>query len=362
MSGLPINTIVAANGALTNITAQKPVFTATEVYAGVAIENLLATRVTGTVVSRTGNTLHLHNAELVSTNGTTATGVLVNFLNDLVVTVSDTTVVSVDQQPQVTSSLPLISVGQQLDLEGQVKTDTAGNITSVDASGALVRLAPTTAWGNLKSATPGSATVNLVALGGAQPGVNITFTGTGLTTDADPNNYSINTGTVDLSSMTANAPLFRFDGIVTPFGSAPPDFTASTVTQGSLTEQVLIMDWVSPGTTAPFLSAGSSGLVVNIGNASLGTSHVIQTGPTSIDLKSLNMSPTIVPDPSITGQFSIGNPASTTGISVFHTFASYLTQLNAVLNGTNTVLKLVAVGHWDGATFTAYRIDIVQLP
>jgi hypothetical protein len=49
---------------------------------------------------------------------------------------------------------------------------------------------------------------------------------------------------------------------------------------------------------------------------------------------------------------------------VFHTFAAYFTQLSTVLNGTNTVQKLVAVGHWDSATntFTAYRIDIVQLP
>jgi hypothetical protein len=76
------------------------------------------------------------------------------------------------------------------------------------------------------------------------------------------------------------------------------------------------------------------------------------------------VSPTIVADGSLTGQFSIGNPSSTTGISVFHTFASYLTQLNTVLNGTNTLQKLVAVGHWDNTskTFTAYRIDIVQLP
>jgi hypothetical protein len=65
-----------------------------------------------------------------------------------------------------------------------------------------------------------------------------------------------------------------------------------------------------------------------------------------------------------TGQFSIGNPSSTTGISVFNTFPSYLTQLGTVINGTNTIQKLVAVGHWDSAgnTFTASRIDIVQLP
>ena len=166
---------------------------------------------------------------------------------------------------------------------------------------------------------------------------------------------------------------WRFDGGVVPFGSAAPgspDFTATAVTAGSATDQVLEIEWVSSGTTAPFLTSTSSGLVVNIANASLGNTHVIRTGPTSVDLKGLGVSPTIVPDLTLTAdgkvnaQFSIGNPASTTGINVFHTFDAYVTQINTVLNGTNTVLKLVAVGHAssDNQTFTASRIDIVQLP
>jgi len=125
-----------------------------------------------------------------------------------------------------------------------------------------------------------------------------------------------------------------------------------------------MIDWVSPGTTAPFLSQSSSGLVVNIDNASLGTQHAVLQGPTSIDLKALEVSPTIVAAASPTGQFAIGNPASTTGIGMFNSFSAYLTQLNSVINGTNTILKLVAVGQLssDNKTFTAYRIDIVQLP
>jgi len=212
----------------------------------------------------------------------------------------------------------------------------------------------------------------LLKLGNAVPAA-LTFTGTGSTTtgaDADPTAYQISTGTVDLSANAATTPLplVRFDGMVTPFGSAPPDFAASAVTLANLTEQILTIDWVSPGTTAPFLSQTSSGLVVNIDNASLGTSHAVLQGPTSIDLKALEVSPTIVADSaadsSHTGQFAIGNPASTTGISVFNTSTSYLTQLNTSINGTNTVLKLVAVGHLssDSKTFTAYRINIVQLP
>jgi hypothetical protein len=374
INALPIRTIVAAYGSLGNITAtpQKPIFNATEVYAGVAIENLLATRVVGTVASRTGNTFHVHNAELVATNGSTTSGVRIQFLNDLLVTMDATTLVSLDGQPPEASgdshNLQLLSVGQQVDLEGQVKLDSTGTtITSVDASGGLIRLTHTTAWGTLNSAVPGTATANLVSLGGAEPGV-LTFTGTGSATgaDADPTAYDINTGTVDLSTAAATTPLplFRFDGIVNSFGAAPPDFVASAATAGDATEQVLAIDWLNGGTAAPFLSSSSAGIVVNIGDANLGASRAIQTGPTSIDLYAANVSPTIVADASLTGQFSIGNPASTTGINVFHSFAAYLTQLGTVLNGTNKLQKLVAVGHWDDTakTFTAYRIDIVQLP
>jgi hypothetical protein len=380
IGSLGLNTIITSYGSFTDLSQQKPVFTATEVYAGVATENVLAGRVLGTVASRTGNTLHIHNAELIAGNNligalygvATNTGVLVRFFNDLAVTVDDKTLFTVDRQPNVANSLQLLSVGQQVDLEAAINVDSAGT-TSLDASSGLVRLTPTTAWGALNSAQAGTAIVSLASLGGVEPAA-LTFTGTGSATgqDADPLAYNINTGTVDLSAQlnSTSPPLFRFDGIVTPFGAAPPDFAASAATAGASTEQVLEIDWGSSGTAAPFLNADTSGLVVNINNTSLGTSHVIRTGPASVDLKSLGISPTIVPDLTLTpdgkvnAQFSIGNPASTTGISVFHSFGAYWTQLNAVVNGSNTVQKLVAVGHAssDNKTFTAYRIDIVQLP
>jgi hypothetical protein len=373
LSTLPINTIVQAYGSLGDITQQKPVFNATEVYAGVAAENVLASRVTGTVASRTGNTFHLHNAELIATNNITATayllttpsGVLVRFLNDLAVTVNANTLIDVDREPEVASNLDLISIGQKVEIEGVLSVDSAGT-SSIDASGGLVRLTPTTAWGVLKSGAAGSATVDLLALGDADTSA-LKFTGTGAATgeDADPTAYTINTGTVDLTGGDTTFP-WRFDGLVTPFGSAAPgsspDFTATAVTAGSATEQVLEIQWAGSGTTAPF-STSSSGLVVNIGNTSLGTVRVGPAPP--IDLKGLAVNPTIVADGSLTGQFSTGNPVSTTSatINVFQTFGAYLTQLNTVINNTNTVVKLAAVGHWEGApsnTFTAYRIDVVQ--
>jgi hypothetical protein len=376
LSTLPINTIITSYGSFTDVTQQKPVFTATEVYAGIATENVLAARVTGTVASRTGNTLHIHNAELIATNNLTSgaysiatpTGVLVRFFNDLVVTVDDQTRVTVDRQTTVPSSLQLISVGQQVELEGKLNVDSAGT-SSVDATGVnagFVRLTPTTAWGNLSA----SSVVNLLSLGGVEPAA-LTFAGTGSTTanDADPAAYEINTGTVDMSAITGT-PLLRIDGTVTSFGAAPPDFNATAVTPDSQTDQVLTIEWLN-GTTGPFLNATSAGLVPNLTDPNLGTAHWVQSGPLYIqttanttDLTNPMVTPTIVADTNITGQFTIGNSASTTGLAVYHSFDSYLTQILGVLNGTNKVLKLVAVGKYDAANkiFTAYRIDILQFP
>jgi hypothetical protein len=118
----------------------------------------------------------------------------------------------------------------------------------------------------------------------------------------------------------------------------------------------------------------ANGLVVNIAGGSLGATHLVQTGPltvqsvqfpiNTIDLTSPQVNPIIVADPTLTSQFAIGNPSSATGMAMFHDYTSFLADLNTVLNGTNTIQKLVALGKYNQATntFTAYRIDMVQLP
>jgi hypothetical protein len=111
----------------------------------------------------------------------------------------------------------------------------------------------------------------------------------------------------------------------------------------------------------------SDGLTVNMSDPSLSTSHYIQTGPayvqstlTTVDLTNPLVNPKIVPASGAV-TFVVGN-SSTTGYAVFHSYSAFQTALSTVLNNTNKIQKLVAVGEWDGATFTASRIDIVQLP
>lgn len=370
---LQINTIVEAYGTFGNLQSLTPSFVATQVYAGIAVENLLTDRITGTIASRSGNTLHIHGAEIESRCISIPIGVALSFVNDYPVTIAGSTLVTVDGRPDLqTVPTQNPSVGQQVDMEAVATTTNCGAVQATgDATNGLIRLTPTTGWGTLNAPPASGISANLLTLGGAQPSA-LAFTGTGSATgaDADPTAYAIDTTGVDTSAIVAGS-VFRFDGLVTPFGAAPPDFTATSVTAGSATDQIMTVEWSGNGTATPFVSKDSNGLVVSISGGSLGATHLVQTGPltiadpsTTIDLTSPQVNPIIVADPTLTSQFAVGNPVSTTGLAMFHDYTSFLTDLNTVLNGTNTIQKLVAVGRYNQTTntFTAYRIDMIQLP
>jgi hypothetical protein len=377
LSKLQLNSIVEATGKLGDLNNVKPTFVATQVYAGVAVENVLAVRITGTISSRSGETLHIKGAELETFNAGTPIGEYVSFQDDLTMSLGAPIVVNVDGHPEL-QNVPTdyLSVGQQVDMEAVAVTDSSGAVVK-DANGnptwtlanGLVRLTPTTGWAVHDSAPASGISANLVSLGGFDP-ATLNFAGTNSVAGA----YIVSTTGLDTSSLAAS-PVFRFDGLVTPFGMAPPDFVADSVATQTATDQVLTVEWSGNGTTTPFITKDANGLVVNITGGSLGATHTVQTGllsvpnpATTIDLTNPAVNPVIVADPTLTAQFAVGNPVSTaspaTGVAVFNSYSSFLTDLGTVLNGTNTIQKLVAVGKYNTATntFTAYRINMLQLP
>lgn len=374
VSKLQINTIVEAYGNISDLNNAKPTFVATQVFAGISVENVLTDRITGTVSSRSGTTLHIKGAEVEARNFNIPTGVSLSFQDDLTLTIGPDTVVNVDGHPELASATTdYISVGQQVDMEALPVLDSsnkpvldANSLPTWTVANGLVRLTPSTGWAVQNSTGAGDISANLVALGGFAPGT-LSFTGT----NSVPSAYTVGTGALDTSGLAAN-PVFRFDGLVAPFGMAPPDFVADSVATATATDQVMTVQWTG-GTASPLISKDANGLVVNITGATGGfvSAPVVQTGPlyvqdarTTFDLAANAVNPTIVADPALHSQFTIGNPASTTGLAVYHDYSSFLTALGTVLNGTNTVLTLVAVGHYDATSnkFTAYRIDMVQLP
>jgi hypothetical protein len=191
----------------------------------------------------------------------------------------------------------------------------------------------------------------------------LNFAGTGSAGhDATPTAYVVDTSAVPAGPATTTGTMLQVQGKVAPFGAAPPDFIARTVTPGPNSLQTLVIDWANGGSTNPFTSVSSSGLVVNLADADLGTTHEIRTGPAALDLKTLPASPLIT----TTGadqsnlRLAIGSTTLTTGISVFNSAAAFASAVSSTFKGTNKIFRLVAYGQYDTAsnTFVAARINV----
>jgi hypothetical protein len=352
MAGLTENTALAAYGTLGDLSGITPTFNASAVYVGTSLESPLEDHFSGVVGARSGDTLTLLGALLIGRAGSNL------FADSATVTIGSGTVVSEDGVAVSGLTAASVSVGQQVDISGQ-GADNSG-VLSMDATAGQVRLQSTRLWGTLNSASPGSASLNMQTLGNfASTGFNFAGTGAG-GQSATPAAYLVNTGALNESATPAGT-LLQVDGFVAPFGSAPPDFTATAITPASATRQELVVEWTGGGTATPFTSAGSAGFVVNLNNANLGTVHYIRTGPpqNDLDLKKLPASPliTTVGADQNDLQLSVGSSALTTGISVFNSASAFSSAVTSALS-THMAYRLVAVGQYSGNTFIASSISL----
>ena len=353
------NSLVVAYGTLGNLSGITPTFNATSVYVGLIVQSPLDDEISGVVTARSGNTLTIAAGTYFSILE------LIEFFPSSTVTVGPQTFVGIDGSATTGLTADDVSVGQQVTIFGQ-GTVSATNTLSIDATAGLVRLQPTRLWGTLNSASPGSATLSMLSLQNFVPAA-FSFAGTGATAaqDATAASYVVNTGTVD-ESGTAAGTLLQVDGLVSPFGTAPPDFTATAVTLGTATPQVLVVQWASPGATAPFINTDyGAGLTVNLKSTDISATHYIFTGPLAVDLTSLPSSPQITYAPANL-QLAVGVPTAgavvgtETSVSMCNSVTSFVTAMTAAFNGTNGIYSLVAVGQYDSATntFNATQINV----
>ena len=360
-----VNLPVVAYGTLGNLSGITPYFNATQVYVGTSQESPLAEYVSGVVSSRSGSVINVSNATFLLPVGfpyANNVSIYYGYYGSVPVTLADTTIVSedgVDAQDLTTDS---ISVGQQVMLSGSATMDTStGLLLSMDASLGQVRLQPTPVWGTLTSATSNSVTLDVLSLANFAP-AGFNFSGTGADGQAvTPDSYVVNTGSLDESAL-APGTLLEAQGMVALFGSAPPAFNATTITSGTSTLQQLVIYWENGGATKPFSSVSADGLVVDLTNSDLGSTHVIRTGPASLDLKSLPGSPLITwvgANPSDL-VLAIGSSTLTSGISVFNEADEFVSAIGATFNGTNKIFCLVAYGQYNATTntFVAARINV----
>jgi sulfur transfer complex TusBCD TusB component (DsrH family) len=350
-------------------------FKSTFVLAGSTLEDFYTQGLEGDVIARSGNTLTLRGSTLQLNDGTSAYNDA-----DAVVLVGPGTTVTADDNTTLTGlNYNSVSVGQHIIARGIYELPASGVVT-LDATGTSstntgsVRLLSTQLWGSLVSSASGSLVLNLQTIEN-WPISDYNFTGNGAGA-VTPGSFAVNTGSLAIpAGVVAGDPVW-IDGLTAPFGSAPPDFNASIINAELSVPARLQVDWKSAGTTAPFATLTDAGLTIDLNNANY-SAGVIRIGSESIDLKtsSLTASPLIVPQatPAATPglpavflpAFAIGNltaTANTTGITVYNTFSTFVTQLPKSIVAATPALHFVATGVYNRGsnTFTASSIDVVN--
>lgn len=343
-------TVTSTDGALTSTgvpsSSTNVSFSAAEVLAGSSVQGSGFDRVSGIVSARSGNTLTVEDGTLLANNGTNS------FVSGTTtITIGANTAVNVFGQgsPQANATQQ-VSVGSLIYAFGTAATTSAGNAT-LDASAGRVRLGNTTASGLVTLAGTGTLTLNLTQLGGRSTGAfEFAGTGTSASVDASASEYQVSTGALDLTNSTVGVPV-EVSGLVTSFGQAPPDFTATTLLDPTTISAELVIDF-GAGTPAPFTAYNSSEMDVDIHNGSVGPRHAIQVGAQYINTSSLSSDPLITPNPtSSTLMFAIGHTVSGT-VENFNEYANFIATLQEELNGTALATGVTAMGQYAASTFS----------
>jgi hypothetical protein len=383
LATLAANTISVAFG---TVDPTALTFTADRVLAGSSVEGGGLDHLSGTVIARTGNTLTVHGAHMQDhdsgdqdngdhDNGDDHDGDD-NFLaGNSTVTIAAATAVTAQGQSSATPAHTIaeISVGSLIDAFGAATKDGSGKVT-LDATAGRVRLDFTRVQGALNAAGTNQLTMTLNSID-RLPSSLFSFAGTGSTAGAmsDPTKYVLATGNLSLTPFAVGTSLMGI-GFVAPFGSAPPDFNAVTLANGSQGDiddndddndtqgkgAQMDIDWGNSGTTAPFKALDAMHLDLDVANGSIGGHHRIQVDPSDIDITALASDPSIVAAASGMTQFAITGQHGR-GTDNFSAFADFEAALSKDLDGTTTALRLTADGQYDAAsnTFTARRITIL---
>jgi hypothetical protein len=224
------------------------------------------------------------------------------------------------------------------------------------------------------------------------PASDFNFTGTGLSaaTNSSAADYQVSTAEAglissapgvspapsvpaDLSGTGVGTPLW-IDGISGAFGSAPPDFIATTVFEEPGVPAQLRVSWETAGSITPFVGLSAAGFSINLQDPSL-SSAFLQIGPETVALDTLPSSPVInaaqipvnIQGKSIYsphyafGTVSVVEAVSTMHVNVFTTFAAFVENFSSAIALSSPALELTANGYYDRATntFIANTVSVV---
>jgi hypothetical protein len=311
-------------------------FAAQEVYAGSSVAYGTNDAVTGSVIARSGDNLSLRGATLVRKDGT------VIFNDNVTIKLADSTIVTGQGTHGTVYTIDDISVGQHISALGTL-SGSPGSIV-LEAKQGLVRMQVSVLTGTVNSLSSGALNLSLQTINGRKVSLfNFAGTGTTPSTDADPANYQVSTGTLNLSGLSSGTPV-RVRGLVRPFGQAPPDFNAWTIINTAAVPATLFFDW-DPASESPFMSVTSNGITLNTAGA--GPLHHVFRGWVWTDV--LPNSPVVQPKSVPLGLYAICYQGT---VQLYTQFDAYSQALQASLSSGKKARLMSAYGTFTDATTT----------
>lgn len=312
---------------------------ASEVYAGSSVPGGELDGATGHVVARSAETLTLRGATVLRRNAS------VRFNDALTVRIGPNTPIRRIGDALPSPSNDVISVGQRITVLGSLNDDQADALV-LDASAGFVHLHVTQVTGEAVSHREGELVMNVQRIDGRSAGV-FDFAGTGQSAadDSDPEAYQVDVGTLNLAGLQPGNPV-QVRGFVNAYGSAPPDFNASSVVMPAAgADARLVLSW-DPPTAEPYVTADNRSISLSIEN--LGALRYVQRRGTVTDIAGLG-TPTLRADLDGQGMFAIKEGRS---VQVFRRFADFSNALVARLDGSRQALRITAMGEFDEANLT----------
>lgn len=312
-------------------------FEATEVHAGSSVAVNGRDVVTGVVLSRNGSHVITVNAgSIVRSDGT--------IIFNKNITADLTAVTTVTRQldlPGTTYGNSAISVGQRVRLIGTLNV----GVTNIAVSNLFApRLLLTQISGTVVSDSA-ELVINLQRITG-RPASLFSFAGTGTTvdTDADPANYQVNRGVLP-GGLVAGTPV-KVRGFVKAFGSAAPDFTATTITNLGAVPTALVVGFLPASATA-FSTVSSTQINLNMLQTGAALLHHVSRLGVVTDLA--GTTPIIKANTAGTGMFAINHNGTFT---VYSSFSDFTAAVSGLISGGAKVRRVSAWGSYNNATQT----------
>lgn len=335
---LDINTPIIVLG---NFDLQTKTYTAIEVYAGSSVPWDQQDVVKGSVIARSGNTLTVLGATVEHKDGHFV------FNDEITVTVDDTTAVT-RQGSDSSFSIADLSVGQRVVVLGDVSADNS----TIDATGdGLVRMRYSDISGTVVAVSPLEVNVQTYN----QRNISrYDFSGTGVdaSNDADPAQYEVDSATLSLDGMDINDPI-KVRGFPTAFGTAPEDFTATSLALLTEVNSKIIVDYPAQGVDDAIASLDDTGLLLNLDSAS-DTHFLVQAGIFT-DLTTLASVPVILPNDGA-ALYTIQQHRTT---QVFTHWDDFQQELTAALGNGDKVKYVHVDGEYDADALTLLTHHLV---